>query len=256
MVVSLVEQDSIFNIDFRRFHLSEQQTMTNFPHYACRYRPSVHSSLLKKNSFLRQVALNLSTSHGRTGSENSSKNEFSRIRCDNPFEILGVSKTATYTEVKQRFLELALKHHPDHATNKKGGDAISNCRSDDFIRFRQAFESLKEVMDGTATQVEGVPAWSDEEFNAWYYEETGHADLMFRMDMKTRKEVIDVANQQAQGGLDRGGMWEMARRMAEEELILKDSKNRFKRTVGLRQSSVSAKADANSNVHRRRRKRK
>ena len=115
---------------------------------------------------------------------------------------------------------------------------------------------MKEVTDGTATQVEGVPSWSDEEFNAWYYEEIGHTDLMFRMDMKTRKEVIDVANQQAQGGLDRGGMWEMARRMAEEDSILKDSKNRFKRTVGLKQSSVGAKTDANSSVHRRRRKRK
>jgi hypothetical protein len=107
-------------------------------------------------------------------------------------------------------------------------------------------------MNGNVTQVdEGESTWSDEEFNAWYHEETGHSDLMFRMDMKTRREVIDVVNEQAQGGLDRGGMWEMARKMAEEERFLKENKNKIERKVGLEQQSAS-----NSSLQRRRRKKR
>jgi hypothetical protein len=57
------------------------------------------------------------------------------------------------------------------------------------------------------------------------YEETGHQDIMFRMDMSTRREVIEIAESQSQGGLDRGGMWEMARAMADQEKSLKKSKH-------------------------------
>uniref|UniRef100_A0A7S4AQN7 J domain-containing protein n=1 Tax=Pseudo-nitzschia australis TaxID=44445 RepID=A0A7S4AQN7_9STRA len=240
-----------------------------FLQHACLYNR--RSSLLQNRFiFLRDRVAFLSnfggggasssgSSSSNNGSSSSSKQKFPRIRRsgENPFEILGVSNTATYAEVKQRFLELALKHHPDHSTTHSTSEDDNNSTSErsvvDFIRFRKAFESLKEDMDGTASQVEnGASSWTDDEFKAWYYEETGHTDLKFRMDIKTRKEVIDVYNQQVQGGLDRGGMWEMARRMAEEEAFLMKNKNKIKRTVGLH----DAKADTNPSVQRRRRKRK
>ena len=240
--------------------------MARFPFLqrACLYNR--RSSLRIRFTFLRDRVAFLSNFEGdsasssssrNNGSSSSSKREFPRIRSgENPFKILGVSNSATYTEVKQRFLELALKHHPDHSTTHSTSEDENNSSERsvvDFIRFRQAFESLKEDMDGTASQVEkGAPSWTDEEFKAWYYEETGHADLEFRMDIKTRKEVIDVYNQQVQGGLDRGGMWEMARRMAEEETFLMENKNKIKRTVGLH----DAKADTNASVQRRRRRKK
>jgi len=227
-------------------------------HCASRYQSYFHSSLGNKCYFLRArtVFLNYSDgcSRGGNSNESSGKRRFSQIQSgDNPFDVLGVPKVATYAEVKQRFLELALKHHPDHATTKREcGDEGSSTRTDDFIRFRQAFESLKEDMNGNVTRVdEEESTWSDEEFNAWYHEETGHSDLMFRMDMKTRREVIDVVNEQAQGGLDRGGMWEMARKMAEEERFLMENKNKIERKVGLEQQSVS-----NSSLQRRRRKKR
>ena len=62
-----------------------------------------------------------------------------------------------------------------------------------------------------------------------------------------------MKNAQAQGGLDRGGIWEMARRMAEEEEILKENKNKIKRTVGL---NDGGKSPANSGLQRRRRKKR
>ncbi len=188
--------------------------------------------------------------------ERTKKRNFSQIRSDNPYEILGISKSATYAEAKKRFLELALKHHPDHASTDNPGDQIVSKKPDDFIRFREAFESLKESMDGKITEVEeGDSTWTDEEFLAWYYEETSQSDLTLKMDMKTRKEVIDVVKSaQSQGGLDRGGIWEWARRMAEEEEIIKEKKNKIKRTVGLGAGAKSSDATTSS-LRRRRKKR-
>mmetsp|Transcript_8922 Transcript_8922/g.18535 ORF Transcript_8922/g.18535 Transcript_8922/m.18535 type:complete len:226 (+) Transcript_8922:62-739(+) len=196
---------------------------------------------------------NLFVSYLGWGNERTSKRNFSQIRSDNPYEVLGISNSATYAEAKQRFLELALKHHPDHASTD---DSSEEASPDDFIRFRKAFESLKKTMDGNITHLkEGESSWTDEEFIAWYYEETSQSnDLMFKIDMKTRREVIDVVKQsQAQGGLDRGGVWEMARRMAEEEAILLENKNKIKRSVGL---DAGAKSDTNSSLGRRRRKKR
>ena len=219
---------------------------------------SLHRSLFRKNpSFLRtQTGFWSHSDIG--GSTRTIKRTFAQIHSgDNPFEVLGIPKSATYSEAKQRFLQLALKYHPDHVATKgdEPSEQAKNKMADDFIRLRKAFESLKETMDGDIAQIEeGESSWTDEEFNAWYYEETGHSDLMFRMDMKTRREVIDVVkNEQAQGGLDRGGIWEMARRMAEEEAILKENKNKIKRTVGL---NDGGKSSANSGLQRRRRKKR
>jgi hypothetical protein len=171
------------------------------------------------------------------------------IRRENPFEILGIPKTATYQQVKRRFVELALQHHPDTKEN----DNRNEKSSEEFIRLRQAFEAVKEDQNGMAStrdELDEESLWSsDEEFHAWFYEETRHADLLFRMDLMTRKEVIEVGENLAQGGLDRGGMWEMARRMAEQEEMLKHQKGKFKKTsLGL-EGSPSAPS---SSVRRRR----
>ena len=153
-------------------------------------------------------------------SDNGSKNhlKYPRIHSSNSFDILGVPKTSTYDAVKRKFVELALKYHPDTSD-------IENRDAEEFIRLRQAFETIREQEDGSASLMEnGERVWTDEEFQSWFYEETGHQDIMFRMDMSTRREVIDLAESQSQGGLDRGGMWEMARAMADQEKSLKKSK--------------------------------
>jgi DnaJ domain len=163
---------------------------------------------------------------------------------------LGIHKTATYQEVKRRFVELALKHHPD-----KVDDGNKQKNMEQFVKFRQAFEALREDGNGMTTtnddDISSSSMWSsDEEFNAWFYEQTGHADIMFSMDMKTRKEVIDVVHSHAQGGLDRGGMWEMARTMAEQQELLKQQKQKFQKTaLGLPGSS-----DSSSSARRRRKR--
>lgn len=129
-----------------------------------------------------------------------------------PYSILGIDdkKAAeiSYKDVKASFVKLALEHHPD----RTGGGS-----SDQFLKFRQAFESIKELPDGSCTVVDGPDEalWSEDSMADWFFEETGQ-NLSFRMDFKTRKEVAEVANM-SQGGLDKGGMWEMARMIAREE---------------------------------------
>jgi DnaJ-class molecular chaperone len=164
---------------------------------------------------------------------------------NNPFDILGIPKASSYESVKRRFVELALKHHPDVSENDDEDGGV-----EEFIRLREAFEAILENADGTARLMKnGESSMSDDEFQAWFYEETGHNDIMFRMDLTTRKEVIEAGNTQSQGGLDHGGIWEMARSMAEQEESLKKQKKNFKTPVALKPGSSSERS-----VRRRRRR--
>ena len=122
-----------------------------------------------------------------------------------PFQVLGISKTASYNEVKQSFVQLALKHHPDTSPNKSG---------DTFARIRAAFEAIRDD-DGRATLV-GEAQWTDDSISTWFHDETGQR-LRFHMNAATRREVAHVANTMSTGGLDRGGMWEMARAVAQAQ---------------------------------------
>lgn len=184
----------------------------------------------------------------RWNSEGSSfGSKYPKVNENNPFEILGIPRASSYQEVKRRFVELALKHHPDLSSSSEEGD------STEFVRVRQAFEMIRETEDGSARlscEGEGT-GWSDEEFQAWFHEETGHQDVLFRMDIATRKEVIDIANSQSQGGLDRGGMWEMARSMAEQQESLRKKKGDFKGTIGIASDEQEKPA---ASPRRRRRK--
>ena len=200
----------------------------------------------------------------------------SDIHGENPFDILGIPKASTYQNVKRRFIELALKHHPDVSTheddrtaaadgekNPRDDDATSRRRdaksAEEFIRLRQAFEAIRENADGTARLAldgddDSTHSWrTEEEFQAWFYEETGHQDVMFKMDFQMRKEVIDVANSQSQGGLDKGGMWEMARAMAEQEKSLsRKSKSGF--SVGIESKPGISQNDSPVSSRRRRKR--
>jgi curved DNA-binding protein CbpA len=175
--------------------------------------------------------------------------------------LTGIPKASSYKTVKNRFIELALQYHPDVATNDNKNISDDDNAGDDnvetFVRLRIAFEAIREAADGSSRleQDDDSSSWSDEEFRAWFYEETGHQDVMFRMDLQTRKEVVDIVkSDQAQGGLDKGGMWEMARAMAqqEESLLAKNNKNNKSKGENEAFKGIDSGATPQPSVRRRR----
>lgn len=134
----------------------------------------------------------------------SCSREFS-TRNGNPYAVLGIPTSSSFEEVQSTFLRLALKHHPD-----KTGQADS---VDDFVRMRQAFETIRATALGKDLDKE--EAWSDEELQNWLHTETGEF-LSFKMDYQTRQECIKAYATLAPGGRD-PGEWEMARQLTERE---------------------------------------
>jgi DnaJ-class molecular chaperone len=133
---------------------------------------------------------------------------------------LGLQKTASAEQVKQSFLKLALKHHPDtspDSTTESG---------ETFWRIRAAFEAIHKN-GATAVTGDSTGKWKDnssEDAAAlanWFHEETG-LQFNFHMTAATKRELAHVAKTMSPGGLDRGGMWEMARRVAQEEISGED----------------------------------
>ena len=120
--------------------------------------------------------------------------------------------------MKKSFLKIAMQHHPDVVGELEGDEKQKSV--DLFMKSRQAFESIVEVEGGMAALREEVEMekglkkkskMSDEEFDAWFLDETGHNNpFSFDIDPATMREVADMTDTIG-GGLDRdGGMWTLA----------------------------------------------
>jgi len=131
-----------------------------------------------------------------------------------PFETLGLSQSSNYKDVKRAFLKLALESHPD----------VSSGRKQDFLRYHAAFKSIPEDVDSVAITCQTDDAdmgdsstvMSEEEFAHWFHTETGHHvpyGKDFLLDSKLVREVAEATEGMSQGGLDKGGMWELASTM-------------------------------------------
>lgn len=206
---------------------------------------------------------------------NSDRRHQSNIRKLSPFQILGVPESSSYEDVKAAFLRLAMKHHPDtQASNiesKKGKEPQSNQK---FVQVRQAFETIKQrfqkksinlikkdsdnyYQDGSTIDEDDTEGWTDEEIHDWVIQQ--NESMFFGMDRQTQKEVIDVVEKLDPGGLDRGGMWEMARMLAHREkhyglhLDNGDKKNNRNKSR-TKQTSATASSPSPPVTRRRRRR--
>jgi hypothetical protein len=139
---------------------------------------------------------------------------------DRHYEFLGLPRNSSQDTVKRRFLQLALRHHPDTNSDKD--------RSPDrFVKIREAFEGIRKHLAGERFEGETMSWFTEEEFDAWFYEETGQ-----RMDSAMRREVMNVYR----SGLTRteyGAVWEIAFILEEEGFFAK------KETVLPKQASAS-----------------
>ncbi|GKY90585.1 hypothetical protein MPSEU_000032200 [Mayamaea pseudoterrestris] len=145
----------------------------------------------------------------------AARGEYSKLRPkkkkQDPFKDLDFQlskdETVAYTAVKRKFLQIAMEHHPDTAQSETDNELEEHKRI--FMQARNAFELLVEAPDGSAILREDSDQWQDDDFNAWFQEETGH-DMPY-MDAQTMKEVAEMT-ETVGGGLDRdGGMWTLAR---------------------------------------------
>ena len=168
---------------------------------------------------------------------------------DDPFKALGLSSTKSvdYGQVKKAFLQIAMAHHPD--TSAAETEEEREAHREIFVAARKAFENIVQGPDGVAVLREDEEAgWDEEELNEWFQQESGGFDMPF-MDAKTRKEVSRVMDEIG-GGLDRdGGMWTLAR------MVANDAKNGGDGASLLRLEAGNVRSREINGVLRRRRKR-
>lgn len=136
-----------------------------------------------------------------------------------PFRTLKIPKDAKYAHAKKAFLKIAMRHHPDTVGNDCEETQAKS--REIFVRCRKALESLVECDDTGGcllrSEVERQGAsersMSDEEFDSWFEEETGHHNpFQFDLDPSVMREVASMHDDMAGShGLDRdGGMWHLA----------------------------------------------
>lgn len=131
-----------------------------------------------------------------------------------PFSVLGVSRTQTFVSVKRAFLQIAMKHHPD-TTAATATTAERDANKTVFVEARKAFEAMVACPEGLAILKTEAADYVEEEdgLDDWFKAETGY-DMPF-MDAATMKEVAEMT-ETVGGGLDRdGGMWTLARMVAD-----------------------------------------
>ena len=108
-----------------------------------------------------------------------------------------------------------MKHHPDTVGNDC--EETKSKSQHIFMSCRKALESLEECpQTGLAilkTEAELKRSMSNEEFDTWFEEETGHqTPFQFDLDPKVMREVASMHSEmEGSHGLDRdGGMWHLA----------------------------------------------
>jgi hypothetical protein len=119
-----------------------------------------------------------------------------------------------YAQVKTAFLKIALMHHPD--TSKAATPEDRDADQETFRQARTALEMLAEGPDGSVVLRDeaATTATSDSsDLESWFQQETGY-DMPY-MDAQTMQEVAAMTEREGLG-LDRdGGMWTLARMVAQ-----------------------------------------
>ena len=128
------------------------------------------------------------------------------------------------------------------------------------MRCRSALESIVECETTgkclLRADVEEVKArtMSDEEFDSWFQEETGHqSPFQFKIDPATMREVASMHDDMAGShGLDRdGGMWHLASII---NSAVKQGKEGAKDVLKLEAGNVKDEPEAKGKLERRRKR--
>lgn len=88
---------------------------------------------------LEQIIDNFDTSF--TNHQETSRQSFKK----SPYEILGVSKDASFTEIKTAYRELVKKYHPDILMGKGADEEAVQVGTKKLQEINEAYESLKKI---------------------------------------------------------------------------------------------------------------
>ena len=191
-----------------------------------------NSNLFQKGTSTKFIYLLLGRSRSQSNETISSQQQ----PC--PFRILGLDRNnnPTNKDVKNAFLTLALKYHPDTNPNStsvnndfKPNDGISkdvrnNSKEQNalqkFIQIKSAFDQIQHFSRNNNN--DDILSTNDN-VDEWFYKETGvtlHPSSInvgeLNLSSKMIKEMVDVTNKTGQSGLDKGGMWELARMLSKQ----------------------------------------
>ena len=162
----------------------------------------------------------------------------SRRHHKDPYRVLGVSRDSPYIVIKKKFLELALKFHPDTSDKET---------SEKFIHIRNAFESIRKKATyhekgQSDPNHDADLAWTEDQFLAWFHEQTG-----VKLSSAQRRELVRLHRSRVPGGYYGGQMWDLARRVVQEQ-------DAFFRKMKDDPPPPPAPKDSSINIRRRRRR--
>ena len=163
----------------------------------------------------------------------------------NPYHVLGISPSASYKEVKQKFLELALVSHPDATSNKD--------TSEQFVKYREAHDMIKRNSGTDATEQSETIYWTEEDFLQWFNEQTG-----LKLTSEQRREMVNLYRSRIPGGRYDGPSWDLARRLvAYQDAFLKQRQQQHQtRHNHTNKTSFSSKTIASPTKNLRRKRRR
>jgi curved DNA-binding protein CbpA len=169
------------------------------------------------------------------------------------FRILGVPPHSSFDTVQKAFVKLALQNHPDTA---------EHATTESFVRIRHAFERIR---DGDKKNKKHTPFsrsendetrttdntyktaphqqhpgdidradWTEDDFLDWFHDQTGQ-----RVSSAQRRELIELHRSRVPGAVYQGSMWELARRLAQEQdaFLLKQQQQQQQQQQNRGQSS-------------------
>jgi curved DNA-binding protein CbpA len=153
---------------------------------------------------------------------------------------LGIQVGSPLDEARRAFVRLALQWHPDKIPSSPAlppppKDLQPAARHDEFVKVRSAYETIRAEHErrrqgdassssSSSSSSESPASFGRDALRSWYFRETGEElSAGFAMEDATRREVAHVHATLAPGGLDRGGMWELARQLAAAENAEQDA---------------------------------
>lgn len=163
------------------------------------------------------------------------------IKSKNPYRVLGLPPNVSFPTIQKKFLQLAMKHHPDM---KSSLDGTNKSDTETFVQIRSAFEQLRKEHHWQQNDPRDVDKdekkedlLTEADFLEWFHQLTG-----VRLTSGQRREMVDLywkQHQQSGGRQSQGHSWDLARRLVFlQDVFLRNREN-------VRTTSATRNDDAN-----------